>query len=256
MGAIHSTALNDKQDNEALEALMAELSLDETSGVADDSPYDIIVAAEPLDTELEIAVALAEDSENSASPFAVTDAVAEKVVEAKKPSKKAREPSEKKAPFERKHYANKVERLSDTLGANMGDYLILEIQDALLEGDALKAKQAETLVVINEAGKKVQNRQTFILEFVAGKSATLNNVIQLALNALKANGTVSMNADDVFFQSLLAKPYTMNAARAMGNNTLAAMRLLKMVKATDKGYAVNPQSVILAKLAELGVYSL
>src|SRR5260370_31863529 len=51
-----------------------------------------------------------------------------------------------KAP--RVHYENKTDRIKSRLGEKLGDYLVLELNDAELEGDALKAKQDETLAAI------------------------------------------------------------------------------------------------------------
>lgn len=175
--------------------------------------------------------------------------------EAEKAAKRAeREAAKKDAPV-RKHYATKVERVTDKLGAQLGDYTVLTLSDAALTGDELAAKQAETLAILNEAGVKVQNRMTLLLEFVAGKQANLNEVIGRAFKVLHAEGHITVGEKGNFHQNLLAKPYSVSAARAMGNNTLAAMRDFKVIaKDADGKYVANPESLILMKVnAMLGL---
>ena len=87
MGAIKASINNEVQDGESLDALLADLYLGEDEAMEEAGADDIVIAAEPFDNELEIAVALAEGSE-TASPFAVTDAVPNIVVTTEKPLRK------------------------------------------------------------------------------------------------------------------------------------------------------------------------
>lgn len=160
----------------------------------------------------------------------------------------------KKAPTPRKHYASKVERISDKLGDKLGEYTVLELSDAALEGEALAAKQAETLEIIKGSGKKVQSRMTFVVEYVAGKSSKLNGVIKTALNLLQTDGKLTTGAEGNLYKKLLAHPYSASAAKAMGGNTLLALKGLKVVIAGPNGdYIENPDSLILMKLRSMGV---
>lgn len=166
-----------------------------------------------------------------------------------KAAKRAAEKAEKPAPVPRKHYASKVERVTDKLGETLGDYTVLTLSDAALAGDELAAKQAETLEILKGAGVKVQNRMTMLLEFVAGKSSKLNEVIDRAFKLLKTDGHITVGEKGNFHQNLLAKPYSVAAARAMGNNTLAAMRDFKVIAKDAEGkYVANPESLILMKI--------
>lgn len=166
-----------------------------------------------------------------------------------KGDKKCAEPSEPKEKKERKHYASKIERLNDKLGTTLGDYTVLEINDATLEGDALKAKQDETMEALKTAGTKVQNRMTFLIEFAAGKSAKLNGIATKALELLKKDGKITTGEKGNLHQALIAHPYSVNAAKAMGGNTLLAMQKLKMLVAGEKGeWLPNPNSLYLIKI--------
>lgn len=166
-----------------------------------------------------------------------------------KAAKRAAEKAAKPAPVPRKHYASKVERVTDKLGEHLGDYTVLTLSDAALTGDELKAKQQETLDVLKVAGVKVQNRMTLLLEFVAGKQSKLNEVIQRAFTLLHKDGHLTVGEKGNFHQNLLAKPYSAAAARAMGNNTLAAMRDFKVIAKDAEGkYVANPESLILMKV--------
>lgn len=172
-----------------------------------------------------------------------------KIEREEKAAKRAAEKAAKPAPVPRKHYASKEERLTDKLGANLGDYTVLTLSDASLTGDELKAKQQETLDILNAAGVKVQNRMTALLEFVAGKQSKLNEVIHRAFTLLHKDGHITVGEKGNFHQNLLAKPYSVAAARAMGNNTLAAMRDFKVIAKDAEGkYVANPESLILMKI--------
>lgn len=261
MGAIQEN--NAVQGDNDLDALLADLNLL--------PPDEVVVKAEPEQAEEAFAVpvdvvALSPDIPDgdaiteAEQPVDAVAAPAEKPAKKAKAEKKAKAPTEPKEPkvkaesVPRKHYSSKVERITDKLGASLGDFTVLELADAMLEGDALKAKQQETLDIIKASGKKVQNRQTFILEFIAGKSAKLNGVIQTAVAILAKEGEIVTGIEGNFHKALLAKPYSPNAAKAMGGNTVLAMKLLKMVNVGEGGKLVaNPNSLVLAKLNSMGV---
>jgi hypothetical protein len=161
---------------------------------------------------------------------------------------------EDKPKAQRKFYASKVERIKDKLGDKLGEYTVLELSDATLEGEALAKKQQETIDAIKNAGKKVQNRITFVMEFIAGKSSKLNGVITTALKVLKRDGKVSVGVEGNLYKALIEHPYSPAAAKAMGGNTLLALKTLKVIVPGEKGeYVANPKSLVLAKLEAMGV---
>lgn len=154
---------------------------------------------------------------------------------------------EKKEPVARKHYASKSERITDKFGSALGEYTVLELSDALLEGDALAAKQAETMQRIKDAGVKVQNRTTFLMEFAAGKAAKLNAVATTALNVLKRDGKITTGENGNLFVEL-SKQYKKSSANTMGNNTILALKVLKMIGGEKGEFVANPQSLYMAKI--------
>jgi hypothetical protein len=104
--------------------------------------------------------------------------------------------------------------------------------------------------VIDGMGVKVKNRATMLLEYAAGKTDRLNNVIATALKVLAEDGKLVSGDKGNLFQTLLAKPYSPSAARAMGNNTLNMMAQLKLVVQSEKQvYVPNPESLLLAFVA-------
>lgn len=278
MGAIQDR--NASNADESLDALLADLNLlpeevtVEAEPVSDAASFvlpievnaltpdvaDVVEAveeielAEAIDAIGELAAEIPEGdgvTQESVAPAKKADKKSDKKAKSDKPKA---EPKEKKEAVARKHYSNKVERLSDKLGDKLGDFTVLELADAMLEGDALKAKQEETLAIIKSSGKKVQNRQTFILEFIAGKSEKLNGVITTALAILAKDGEIVTGVEGNLYKGLIAHPYSPNAAKAMGGNTLLALKTLKVVTDAGSGkYVANPNSLILAKLKAMGV---
>ncbi len=257
--------------------LLSELGLPTSPDEIVETPAEEII--EPGEFELEAAVNAAETQElvekhyAEESPDAMTDAVIPNSppVTAPKVSRKKLSDEEKEAKLiakaeraaaraaakaarppatPRKLYTSKTERVVNKLGAELGDYTVLTLSDAALTGDALTAKQKETLEILSSAGLKVQNRMTMLLEYVSGKSSKLNEVISRAIVLLKKDGFIKTGEKGNLHLDLLAKPYSPAAARAMGNNTVAALRLFSVIKKTEDGtYVPNPESLLLIKLS-------
>lgn len=246
---------SDEGPGEALlEAAVASAESQEVINAAYSEVETKVAQKEPEVNPLENPEALLSDEPVAAKPEKKAKAKPEKKAKAEKPKveKKAKEPKapkEKKAPV-RKHYASKAERITDKLGTSLSDYLVLELTDAALTGDDLKAKQSETMTALKDAGVKVQNRLTFIIEFAAGKSSKLNSVIHTALTVLKRDGKITTGESGNFMKEL-TKKYAKNSASAMGNNSIAALRTLKMITKTEDGYVSNPNSLYMAKLSSM-----
>jgi flagellar biosynthesis GTPase FlhF len=152
--------------------------------------------------------------------------------------------------------ADKVSRLKHSMGEKFGDYMVLTTADATLTGDELAAKQQETVEIIEKMGVKVKNRATFLLDFVSGKTSKLNNVLEIGLRTLSTDGKIVTGDKGNFHTALLAKPYAPSAARAMGNNTVAMFRLLKLIvgNGDKQTYVANPDSLLLAAAkSKLGI---
>jgi hypothetical protein len=126
--------------------------------------------------------------------------------------------------------------------------------DAMLEGEALEAKKAEVLALFTNGaiGIKVQQRMTLLMEFAEGKSSKLNEVISRAFKVLKRDGFIMSGEKGNLHVDLMTK-YSPATARATGNNTIAAMRALKViVKNSDGVYVRNDDSLIAMRMTSLG----
>ncbi|MGV2866382.1 hypothetical protein [Achromobacter sp. AGC39] len=237
------TATADAQENSelALEALLQDLGGDAEILLTEDDATSPVVPEMPAIEPLVMASA-----EPTPEVETTPEAAAPEAADVEEPAAK-KAPKAPAAP--RKHYANKVERITDKLGADLGDYIVLEMADAVLEGAELQAKQNETLEAIKAAGVKVQNRITFVLEFMAGRSAKLNDVLTLAFKLLKEEGSITVGDEGNLISGLVAAGKKISSARAMGNNTIAALRTLKvMSKDADGRYVPNAESLVLAKM--------
>lgn len=238
----------------------------ETTIEAAHEPAEVIEGEEVVDTAAadKAAAKVVADADKAAKKEAAVaekkvaaekkaaDAAAAKVVrEAEKAAKKAeREAAKaaKPASVPRVFFASKNARIEAHLGEKLGDYTVLTLSDAALTGDDLKAKQQETMDAIKVAGVKVQNRATLLIEFVAEKSSKLNEVISRALTLLFKDGKIKTGDKGNLHLNLLSKPYSPAAARAMGNNTVAALKLFKMIQKNEAGeYVANPESLMLMK---------
>lgn len=247
---------HDDLDVEAVETIEAgELELEAAIGsmindAADDEVVEVV--ADDKGAAKVAAAAAKADAVAAKKAAAAVAKVARDAERAEKKAERAAAKAAKPAPTPRKFYATKVERVTDKLGADLGDNTVLTLSDAALTGDDLAAKQAETLEIIKGSGVKVQNRMTLLLEFVSGKSSKLNEVITRALTLLKAEGNLKTGDKGNFHLNLIAKPYSPAAARAMGNNTIAAMRGFKLIQKNEAGvYVANPESLFLMKANQL-----
>ena len=171
---------------------------------------------------------------------------------AKKKGREKKEKPEKKAVEPRKHYASKTERISDRMGEKLNDFSLLELSDAE-EGTDIAKKREELLATMKAAGVKVQNRMTFFIEYVSGRTSALNNVCKIATNLLIEEGKITTGEKGNLLRKLVANPYSVGSAKAMGGNTLLAMQKLKIVKEGAKGeWVANPDSLYLIKLRSMG----
>lgn len=219
-----------------LEALLAE-------------PVEMLADA-PVETEvsfadLEIAVGRAEAVE------AVIEAAGtDEIVDGAAPS--ADGAKTKKAAAPRKHYSDKVERLKDRVGASLAEYTVLTTADALVDDAELAVTMERTLEIIRQMNSKEKNRASNLIEFLSGKRAKLNNVLERVLKVLDSDGFLQTGNDGNVMKNLLARPYSPASARAMGGNTVSMYADLKLIVPEGKGrFIANPDSLLLAKARSL-----
>ncbi|QFZ84571.1 hypothetical protein GFK26_18255 [Variovorax paradoxus] len=155
----------------------------------------------------------------------------------------------------RKHYANKVDRIKDRLGAGAADYTVLTLADAGVSDEDLKNVMDSTFAIIQGMNKKEQNRASLLFDFLSGKKATLNTVLEKTLRVLHRDGHITTGKDSNLITELLGKPYSIGSARAMSGNTVGMYADLKLLKADGKGrFVANAESTLLAAAnAKLGL---
>jgi len=195
-------------------------------------------------------------ADNKAAKQAAKDAAKadrERIRAEKKAAKEA-EKAAKPPKQPRVKYENKTDLMKARLGERLGEFMVLEVSDAGLTGDELTAKQNETLALIDGMSQKVKNRANFLMTYMHG-GGKLNEVVKRAFEVLKSNGKITTGDKGNLHQNLLARPYDVSSARAMGNNTIAMLRHLKVIVAGEKGeYLPNPNSLILMKVnGQLGL---
>lgn len=158
----------------------------------------------------------------------------------------------KKAPTPRKHYSDKVERLKDRVGASLSEYTVLTTADAMVDEDALAEVMERTLGVIRAMNKKEQNRASNFIEFLSGKKARLNNVLQRVLVVLARDGFITTGAEGNIMKDLLGLKYSIASARAMSGNTIGMYADLKVILPEGKGkFVANGDSLLLMKAKSL-----
>ncbi|MDL2284883.1 hypothetical protein LJC19_07065 [Oxalobacter sp. OttesenSCG-928-P03] len=200
----------------------------------------VIDVVEPGTVELEdieTAVSRIEAQEAVSKAYGgeVSEGVSVPVELAEKPKKE-----KKAASTPRKYYPTKAAKAKEVYGGEINRNVIcLEVDDFARTDEGLAELQSEILTVMNDAGKKVQNRMMFFMDFMAGKGS-LNAVCRAAIEHLASKGSLVPGA---FYEGLVAGGYSNNSAQAMGGNTIAAMVKLKIVKQVGKGmYEVNKNS--------------
>lgn len=209
----------------------------------------VVEAPVVSDGEINIAALLSEPGAATAAAIAAPEPKKEKKARQKKEKPEGEtEPKAKREYFGK----DKVRRIETKLGDQLGDYMVLTLSDAALEGEALKVAQRGTLDVINAMGEKVKNRATLLIEFVAGRQSKCNEIMLRALTILKKDGMLTRGAEGNLHKDLLARPYAENSARSMGDNTLRVLIGLKMVIPGEKNSLVaNPESLLLMKANSL-----
>lgn len=253
--------------NEDLDALLADLGLHaeevvEAAPAADE--VMVLDAALPVAEEgetaadLEAAVSGAETAElmsaaatedgidGSAPTGAASELIAE--TEGAAPAKKASTP--------RVRYTDKVERLKARVGDKLAEYSVLTTADVMSADtdEALDAVMERTMDIVKAMNKKVGNRGVGFIEWLAGKKASLNNVIERALKLLSEDGYLQTGEEGNLMKNLLARPYSLASARAMGGNTIVMLKDLKVILPLEghKGrFVPNHDSLLLMKACSL-----
>lgn len=248
-------------DEDALEAALSEMGIE-----AADADLDLESAIEAAVSDLEkteAVQALYEEQDKEAAVESLFESAADKpltdpeAAAAKKAKKVKKEKAEKepKAYVPRYTNAKKSEVLQHKLGENAAEFLVLEVEDATLDSDGLKAKMDEVLAAIDECSqKKVQEKAVMLFSWFK-RGGALNEVMRRTFEVLCRDGEITTGEKGNLQQHLLAKPYSIGTARAQAGQMMAMLPMLKIAQKSDKGRLVaNPSSIILMKAkAELGL---
>lgn len=250
-------------DEDALEAALSEMGIE----AADDTDLDLESAIEAAVSDLEkteAVQALYEEQDKeaaieslfeSAADKPLTDPEAAPAEPTAKKAKKEKKEKEPKAYVPRYTNAKKSEVLQHKLGENAAEFLVLEVEDATLDSDGLKAKMDEVLASIDECSqKKVQEKAVMLFSWFK-RGGALNEVMRRTFEVLCRDGEITTGEKGNLQQHLLAKPYSIGTARAQAGQMMAMLPMLKIAQKSDKGRLVaNPSSIILMKAkAELGL---
>ena len=208
-----------------------------------------------MEAEIEAAVAGAVADEAKIAVYAEQPAGSDTVeaIEVVKPAKKAKAPKVAKAPKEPKEkkerifFSKKSDRIKHKLGDKVGDFLILEVGDVVLEADALKARQDEILNDIDtKLAKKVGEKAAQLLDWYS-KGGKLNEIMLRAFSTLVREGELTSGDKGNLQQDLLAKPYSLGTARSQANQVFMLFPFFKITVKEKGKMIMNPDSVMLAK---------
>jgi hypothetical protein len=243
-----------------IDALLAEMGVPEVEVTTVDPTVidiDSVVAAVARD-EAYAKAGAEDDPYTLANPDIETDTHAEEApaVEAEtKPAKekKAKTPKEPKEKKERIFFSKQSDRIAHQLGDKLSEFMLLELGDATLTGDDLKAKNAEVLTSIDTTAKKVGEKANMLFKWM-NKGGDLNEVMARAFKVLVRDGELTSGDKGNLQLDLVSKPYSMGTARSQANQIFMLFPILKITM-KEKGKMVpNPDSLIFMKAkAQLGL---
>jgi hypothetical protein len=210
--------------------------------------------------ELELQTAIAEATQKAYAEAGTSDGAASEAdkptdasVEAVATTESKAKGKAKAAPTERHVVLSKSQKVATKLGDKAGEFLILELADAALDEEALKAKQELVLAEIDGLAKKVAEKATQLFGWMKN-GGTLNEVMKRTFEVLARDGELTSGEKGNLQQNLLAKPYSKGTAASQANQMFMLLPMLKITM-REKGKMVpNPDSAILAKAkADLGL---
>lgn len=235
-------------DDQALEALLAELPETPDDEVIEPAAETPIEASEP---ELEAAVASAEKIEAVQEHYAAQDGEAAEVAappaEAP-PPEAAPEPAAVEAPKRKERtprvtYAKQSDRIAARMGDKFGHFSALVTADADRDVAELKA---EFTGIIDKMAKKVGEKAAMLLDYLKD-GGDLNEVMARSFKVLVKDGRITSGDKGNVQATLLEKPYSIGTARSQANQIFCLFPALKITVKGEKGVQVpNPDSLILA----------
>lgn len=163
---------------------------------------------------------------------------------------KSTRPPAHRAPRVTFHGNRKSAVLDNRLNGQTADFLVLEDSDALLEPDALAAKQKALKEELDtKVAKKVAEKCIMLFKW-AKHGGALNEVMKAAFTVLARDGELT-SGQKGNLQTELLKKYSAGTSASQANQMFMLFPFLKITVKGAKGQmVVNPQSVIFAKAVQ------
>lgn len=147
----------------------------------------------------------------------------------------------------------KSQKVVAKLGERASEFLLLEINDASLDEEALKLRQEEVLAEVDGLAKKVAEKATMLFGWLKN-GGKLNEVMLRTFKVLIEDGEITSGVKGNLQSNLMAKPYSAGTAASQANQMFMLLPALKVTKKEKGRMVANPESLILAKAkAELGL---
>jgi hypothetical protein len=225
----------------------------EADAVHDDAVLDEVAAAAELHEATQAAYAEASADAATSAADTPSDETEEgaAAVEAEADAPKGK--GKPRAAVRQGPPLSKSQKVVAKLGEKASEFLILELADAELDEEALKAKQEAALAEIDGLAKKVGEKATMLFGWLKNGGA-LNEVLKRAFTVLLTDGELTSGAKGNLQTNLLAKPYSAGTAASQANQCFMLFPALK-ITVKEKGRMVaNEDSAILLKAkTELGL---
>lgn len=225
-----------------LEAMFEELESDNSA--------ELVIGDELSDAELEEVGIAASIQEARNEALAEMDEVGEPVDDAAGIATGGIEPAKPKrtAPATKRIAVagvKKSEALSKALGAKLNDYLALNVNDAALDDDSLKAKVDAKLTEIDALPIKIQEK---VVNFYAHLSngAALSNYTKIAVDILVKQGEITSKS---LRDAYIARPYSVGTANSQCTQLMKVLQVLELAHKDGGKLVANPDSLLLPMLS-------
>lgn len=232
------------------------------AAAADDTPADAeapaVDAAAVPEEDLEAALIGIEIQEATQAAYAEAGAAVDEGSEADKPKTDEAAAADTSAAPKKEKVRHgppltKSQKVVAKLGERASEFLLLEINDASLDEEALKLRQEEVLAEVDGLAKKVAEKATMLFGWLKN-GGKLNEVMQRTFKVLIEEGEITSGVKGNLQSNLLAKPYSAGTAASQANQMFMLLPALKVTKKEKGRMVANPDSLILAKAkAELGL---
>lgn len=216
--------------------------------VEDEAPLPEAKIESASNLEVASEVAVTEEAETETAATEPEEEFSSEVVSAlANEGKPAKQKKEKAPPRPTYVTHSKSSVLRHKLGDDISKFVLLEMADALLEGEEQKGRIDEVLASIDACSqKKVQEKAVMLFDWMKHGGA-MNEVMKRAFEVLLKDGEITTGDKGNLTLNLLAKPYSVGTARAQAGQILTLFPLLKITTKEKGKMVANSDSLILEK---------